>query len=118
MQKPNTYIGSAVHRVEDERFLRGRGCFTDDLKRPHLWHAAVLRSPVAHGRITAIDGSRALAMRGVHAVITARDVGAAIPLIPFRRPTPEIMPFAQPVIASTVVRYVGEPLALVLADTP
>src|SRR5438067_1392677 len=117
MQRPNTYIGSPVHRVEDERFLRGAGCFTDDLKLPHLWHAAVLRSPVAHGRIVSIDASGALDMPGVRALITAGDVGGIIPVIPFRRPTPEIMPFGQPVIASDKVRYAGEPMGLVLADS-
>ena len=51
----NTYIGSHVERVEDVRFLRGRGQFIADLDRAGQWHAAILRSPVAHGRIVAID---------------------------------------------------------------
>jgi carbon-monoxide dehydrogenase large subunit len=116
--KTNSYIGSPILRVEDERFLRGLGRFTDDLTRRGQWHAAVVRSAVAHGRIRAIDVSRAMNMRGVHAVITADDIGTPIPVIPFRRPNPAIAPYAQPVIAREVVRYAGEPIALVLADIP
>jgi aerobic carbon-monoxide dehydrogenase large subunit len=117
MRRVNTFIGSPVERVEDLRFLRGRGQYVDDLTRAGTWHAAVVRSQVAHGRIVAIDTGAALAMPGVEAVITARDIGA-VPTIPFRRPNPTIAPYAQPVIASDTVRYVGEPLAVVLADAP
>src|SRR5690606_18479465 len=81
------------------------------------WHAAVLRSTHAHGVIRAIDVSGALAIPGVHAVITAADIEGDIPTIPFRRPNPTIAPYAQPVIARDRVRYVGEPVAMVLADT-
>ncbi len=118
MGQTNSYIGSPVNRIEDERFLRGCGTFTDDLNRPGQWHAAVIRSPVAHGRIIGLDASHAVMMTGVCAVISARDIGDPIPLIPFRRPNPAIEPFAQPVIARDVVRYAGEPLGLVLAETP
>jgi carbon-monoxide dehydrogenase large subunit len=113
----NTYIGSHVERVEDLRFLRGRGQFIADLDRAGQWYAAILRSPVAHGRIIAIDTASARAAPGVHAVVTARDIGRPLPTIPFRRPIPEIMPYAQPVIADDLVRYVGEPVAMVLADS-
>jgi carbon-monoxide dehydrogenase large subunit len=78
----------------------------------------VVRSAVAHGTIRGIDVTAALTMPGVRAVITAADLGATIPTIPFRRPNPTIAPFAQPVIARSVVRYVGEPVAMVLADRP
>jgi carbon-monoxide dehydrogenase large subunit len=116
MRRVNTLIGSPVERVEDLRFVQGRGQFVADLTRPGQWHAAMVRSPVAHGRIRALDASAALAMPGVRAVVTARDIGSPIPLIPFRRPNPTIAPYAQPVIAAQVVRYVGEPVAMVLAD--
>src|SRR5882672_558703 len=116
MRRVNTLIGSPIERVEDLRFVQGRGQFVDDLNRPGQWHAAIVRSPLAHGRIRSIDASAALAMPGVRAVVTARDLGPQIPLIPFRRPNPTIAPYAQPVIAAEVVRYVGEPLAMVLAD--
>jgi aerobic carbon-monoxide dehydrogenase large subunit len=112
----NTFIGSPVERTEDLRFLRGRGQYLDDLTAPGQWHAAVVRSPVAHGRIRAIDAASALAMPGVHAVLTAADIDKPLPTIPFRRPNPTIAPYAQPVIAEEVVRYVGEPLAVVIAE--
>jgi carbon-monoxide dehydrogenase large subunit len=114
---PNTYVGSPIERTEDLRFLRGRGQYLDDVDREGQWHAAVLRSPLAHGNIVKLDTTAALAMDGVHAVIAASDIPGPIPTIPFRRPNPTIAPYAQPVIASGKVRYVGEPLALVLADS-
>jgi carbon-monoxide dehydrogenase large subunit len=116
MRRVNTFIGSPVERVEDLRFLRGRGQYLDDLTRAGEWHAAIVRSPVAHGRIRSIDTAAALAMAGVNAVLTAADIGRPIPTIPFRRANPTIAPYAQPVIAEGSVRYVGEPLAVVLAD--
>jgi len=118
MRRVNTLIGSPVERVEDLRFVQGRGQFVDDLTRPGQWHAVIVRSPLAHGRIRSIDASTALAMPGVRAVLTARDIGTPVPLIPFRRPNPTIAPYAQPVVAAEVVRYVGEPVAMVLADNP
>src|SRR6516225_11148750 len=69
----NRYIGSPVERIEDPRFLRGRGQFVGDLKRESMLHAGILRSPVAHGLLAAVDASAALAIAGVHAVITAKD---------------------------------------------
>jgi aerobic carbon-monoxide dehydrogenase large subunit len=118
MQRPNTYVGAQIERIEDLRFLRGRGCYLDDLSRPGQWHASFVRSPFAHGTMRRIDTRPALSMRGVRAVVTADDIGPAIPTIPFRRPNPTIAPYAQPVIATKVVRYVGEPVAMVLADGP
>ena len=118
MRQANTFVGRPIERVEDYRFLRGRGQYVDDLSRDDEWHAAVVRSPVAHGRIRAIDTSDALATGGVQAIVTGTDIGQPIPCIPFRRPNPTIAPYAQPVIAHEVVRYVGEPIAMVLADSP
>ena len=96
----NRYIGSPVERIEDERFLRGRGQFVGDLTRESMLHAAVLRSPIAHGRLTAVDATAALAIRGVRAVITAKDIGP-VPRIPLRLlPLPGTERFLQPVIAA------------------
>jgi carbon-monoxide dehydrogenase large subunit len=117
MKRINTFIGSPVERVEDLRYLRGRGQYVDDLVRAGQWHAAIVRSPVAHGRLRAIDIAAARSMPGVHAVTTAQDLDRPIPKIPFRRPSSEIVPYAQPVLADDVVRYVGEPVAMVLADS-
>src|SRR5438477_861645 len=112
----NRYIGSPVERIEDLRFLRGRGQFVGDLKREGMLHAAILRSPVAHGLIAAVDAGVALAIAGVRAVITAKDIGA-VPRIPLRLlPLPGTERSLQPVIAADRVRYVGEPMAVVLAD--
>jgi carbon-monoxide dehydrogenase large subunit len=114
----NAFVGSPVERLEDPRFLRGRGQYVDDLAREHLLHAVILRSAVAHGRIRSIDTSAALRRPGVHAVITAADIGAVIPTIPLRQESsPAFQPFEQPVIAHDKVRYVGEPVAVVLADS-
>ena len=112
-----TLIGQGVHRAEDFRFLNGTGRFIDDLKRDGMLHAVVLRSPVAHGRIRNIETRAALAMPGVHAVMTAADIGH-VPAIPLRLANlPEFKDYLQPVIASDRVRYVGEPVAVVVADT-
>jgi aerobic carbon-monoxide dehydrogenase large subunit len=119
MRTVNSLIGSPIERVEDLRFLRGRGQYVDDVGRERLLHAAILRSSVAHGRIRTIDVSAALSLPGVHGAITAKDIGNRVPRVPMRlQPLPDFEPFAQPVIAETKVRYVGEALALVLADTP
>ena len=113
----NSYVGSAIERVEDYRFLRGEGQYVGDLHREGMWHAAILRSPRGHGVIRRIDATAALALAGVRAVITAADMEGEIPTIPFRRPNPTIGPFAQPIIARDKVRYFGEPVAVVLADS-
>jgi carbon-monoxide dehydrogenase large subunit len=114
----NLFVGSPVERLEDLRFLRGRGQYVDDVATEGVLHAAVLRSSVAHGRIRAIDAKAALALAGVHAVITAADMGEKVPIIPMRlQPLPGFQPFEQPVIADQKVRYVGEPVAVVVADS-
>jgi aerobic carbon-monoxide dehydrogenase large subunit len=119
MRTVNSLIGSPIERLEDLRFLRGRGQYIDDVARPGMLHAAILRSSVAHGRIRSIDVARARRLPGVHFVITAADMGERMPRVPMRlQPLPDFEPFGQPVIAHGKVRYVGEALAVVLADTP
>src|SRR5262245_31703848 len=111
----NTVVGSPIQRLEDPRFLRGRGTFVDDIHCDGLLHAVVLRSPVAHGRIRAVDTTAARQRPGVHAVITAAEIGA-VPTIPLRQESlPVFKRYEQPVIAVDKVRYVGEPIAVVLA---
>jgi carbon-monoxide dehydrogenase large subunit len=114
----NTYVGSPVARVEDIRFVRGEGTYIGDFAREGQLHAAFVRSPVAHGRIRKVHLAAALNGKGVRKIITGADIPKPIPSIPFRRPNPTIAPYAQPVIAVDKVRYVGEPAAMVLADTP
>src|SRR4029077_10484746 len=112
------FVGSPVERIEDFRFLRGRGQFVDDIARDDLLHAVILRSSVAHGRIRGIETGAARTRPGVYAVITAADIGAAIPRIPLRQESaPEFERCEQPVIAHGKVRYVGEPIAVVLAES-
>ena len=104
-KRRNAFVGSPVERIEDLRFLRGRGQFVDDLARDHLLHAVILRSAVAHGRIRSIDVSAALSQPGVRAVVTAADIGASVPTIPLRQESsPAFAPFEQPVIARDKVR--------------
>ncbi len=113
----NAFIGSPVQRREDVRFLTGRGQYVDDLHAESMLHAVILRSSVAHGRIRAIAATAARALPGVHAVITAADIGE-VPKIPLRHePLPAFKAYEQPVIAVDKVRYVGEPIAVVVADT-
>ena len=111
-------IGEAHPRLGGDRFVSGAGRFVDDVHVPGMLHAAVLRSPHAHARLVSIDTKRARDLPGVHAVLTAGDV-PAIAVIPNRVPAPTGTDrYLQPAIARDVVRYVGEPVALVVADDP
>src|SRR5260370_21332708 len=92
----NTLVGQSVERVEDLRFLRGKGQYLDDIQKNGQWCGAVLRSAVAHGRIRGIDVQAALSLPGVHAIITAADVPSPRPTLPFRLPNPTSAPAAQP----------------------
>lgn len=115
---PGPLIGQPVDRAEDRRFLAGAGQFIGDLQRQDMLHAAIFRSGVAHGRIRRIDPTAALGMDGVRAVITAAEIGETIPLISLRLANlPEFQKYLQPVIARDKVRYVGEPIAVVVADS-
>ena len=114
--KPNTYVGQPLERVEDARLLRGRGSFVADIVPEGLLHAAIVRSPVAHGRIRSIDLRAANRCPGVEAIFTAADIGDVIPTIPIRlAPIKGLERFVQPIIAKDKVRFVGEPLAVVVA---
>src|SRR5499427_554971 len=116
--KPRPYIGQSVPRLEDPPLVRGRGRFAGDISLPHQLHMRIARSPVAHGRIVAIDTAAARAAPGVAAVWTAADI-ADIPPIDFREGRIErLEPYRQPVLAVERVRYVGEPVAAVFATDP
>ncbi|MFQ5985304.1 MAG: xanthine dehydrogenase family protein molybdopterin-binding subunit [Alphaproteobacteria bacterium] len=116
--------GQPVRRKEDQRFLTGRGRYTDDINLNHQAYAYVLRSPHAHARLAAIDAAEALAAPGVVAVFTGADVAAdglgtlpcAISLAN-RDGSPMVKP-PRPVLARDRVRYVGDNVALVVADSP
>ena len=111
-------IGESHPRLGGERYVAGAGRFVDDVRLSGMLHAAVLRSPHAHARLVSVDAKRAREMPGVHVVLTAADVPAA-GIIPNRVPAPAgAERYLQPAIARTVVRYVGEPVALLVADDP
>ncbi len=113
-----SYVGQPVPRLEDVRMLRGRGQYVDDIQPSRLLHAAVLRSPVAHARLRSVDVTAAKALPGVRAVYTAADFQPRVPEIPLRmEPRPELARFVQPVLAHGKLRYVGEPIVLVVADS-
>lgn len=118
MKVSNSYIGRPMERVEDLRLVRGAGTYVADVNRPNQLYAVILRSSTAHGIIKSIDTEAALALEGVHAVLTAKDFGNAVPRIPLRlQPLPQLETFHQPVVADGKVRYVGEPVAVVIADS-
>jgi len=109
-------IGSAEPRVGGERLASGAGRFVADVRVPGMLEAAVLRSRHAHARVGRIDARRALALPGVRAVLTAADVPDKA-VIPHRVPAPDgTARYLQPAIARGVVRYAGEPIALVIAE--
>ncbi len=112
------YIGQSVRRREDPRLLRGSGLFVADVRLPGLTHAAFLRSPHAHARIVRVDVSGALGQPGVLAAISFADLGpdpVKLPmLVPHRALRPQ-MPYP---LAADRVRYVGEPVAAVVAEDP
>jgi carbon-monoxide dehydrogenase large subunit len=116
-------IGQPMRRHEDLRLITGRGCYTDDVILPRMTHAFVLRSPVAHAHIKRVDATAARRIPGVLFVATGEDVRAdglgdvpcAVPLVnrdgTSRHDTP------RPVLALGKVRHVGQPVALVVAET-
>jgi aerobic carbon-monoxide dehydrogenase large subunit len=119
----NEGIGASVLRKEDARFLTGRGRYTDDLAVPGALHVAFARSPHAHARLGAIDTSAALATPGVVAVFTGADLLAAgvAPIgLDFRPRGADgkwmVVPPRRP-LAAERVRYVGDPVAMVVAET-
>jgi carbon-monoxide dehydrogenase large subunit len=114
-EKPGAFrwIGQSMKRVEDPRLLAGQGRYIDDVALPNMLHAAALRSPHAHARIKSIDVSRAKALPGVVAVMTGADVAKVTgPLPCFANP-----PVEQRCVALDRVRHVGEPVAIVAAES-
>ena len=115
-------IGQPVHRKEDPRLVRGRGRYADDIALPGQAFARVVRSPYAHGHLRAIDTDAALQLPGVLAVYTAADFaragyGAIVCKLPLKNAdgSPLFAP-PRPIFATERVRFVGEPLAMVVAE--
>ncbi|MGV9847884.1 xanthine dehydrogenase family protein molybdopterin-binding subunit [Streptomyces sp. NPDC003442] len=111
-------VGRSVARREDPRLLSGRGRFVDDIELPGMLHAQFVRSTVAHGTITEIDLTRVRQVPGVVAAFTAADLELGDITAQLGRPLSEFVPTAMPVLARDRVRYVGEPVAVVVARDP
>lgn len=113
------YFGARVHRVEDPKLLQGGGRYVDDIKLTGALQAAFLRSPSAHARIRRIDTTAAKAMPGVIAVYTVDDFGSvAQKPTPCTAPAPAIKQMRTPwPLARDAVHYVGETMAMVVAET-
>ncbi len=105
-------VGSRVKRREDPRLIQGRATYVDDVKIAGLQHIAFKRSDIAHGRIRAIDTSAAEAMDGVEAVFTGKQLAAMLKPMPIGTPFPSPEHHA---VAVDMVRYSGEPVAVVVA---
>src|SRR5215471_16091604 len=123
-------IGQPVRRKEDVRLLTGRGSFADDVRLPEMAHVVIIRSPHAHARIVSIDKAAALRSSGVLAVLTGRDYAAdrlaPIPHAAGLMGPPDVavrMRGSQPITTRDYpmppdrVRFVGEPVAMVVAET-
>jgi aerobic carbon-monoxide dehydrogenase large subunit len=117
MRSTPTIVGQPVKRIEDERLLTGRGRFVDDLRVSGTLYVAVLRSPEAHARIRSIDVTAAAALGGVTAVVTASDSPELRRSMPLFVPHDELRPAMFSPLADGIVRYVGEPVAVVLATS-
>ncbi|HEY8069865.1 MAG TPA: xanthine dehydrogenase family protein molybdopterin-binding subunit [Burkholderiales bacterium] len=123
MQEQQYGIGQPLSRFEDPRLLRGEGRFINDLAVPGMAHIAYVRSPHARARIAAVDATAALAAPGVIGVFTIDDlerdgVGTTAPALKRSRPDGTPMFWrAHPGLAKGLVRHVGDPVAIVVAET-
>ena len=115
-----TYVGQSLKRFEDHRLLAGGSSYVDDMKLPGMVHALVLRSPHAHARIRSIDTSAASQSPGVVAVFTADDLASVVENMPTSAGAGAdfLTPPAHPVLAKDKVCYVGQAVAIVVAETP
>ncbi|MFZ0176519.1 MAG: xanthine dehydrogenase family protein molybdopterin-binding subunit, partial [Pseudolabrys sp.] len=114
-------VGQPVRRSEDPKLVRGEGCYTDDLSRAGQAYAVMVRGRDAHGTIRSIDTAAAKAMPGVLAVCTAADLSAYGPLkcnLPLKNRDGSPMRYTpRPALAGDKVRFVGDPVACVIAET-
>lgn len=112
-------FGASVKRRDDPQLITGKATYTDDVKLPGLAYAAIVRSPHAHARITSVDTRKARSQPGVAAVYTGKDVADKLSPLPcaWLIPNSDLKVPPRPVIASDRVRYVGEAVAVVVADS-
>ena len=111
------YAGTRMPRVEDTRLLTGHGTFVDDIIRPGMLHACFVRSPFARATITGIDTSAALAMPGVVAVFTAQDLNPDVREAWHAVAGKDVPDTPRPPLAEGEVKFVGDPVALVIAES-
>src|SRR5438067_11738968 len=112
-------FGQTIKRREDPRLITGKGNFVDDVKLPGTTWAAFVRSPHAHAKIKSIDSGAARKMKGVVAVYTGKDlVAGGVKPIPVGWLLPEIKVPAHHPLPVDKARYMGEPVAVVIAETP
>src|SRR6185503_20002519 len=115
-------VGASVRRKEDYRFLTGAGQYTDDVNPPNHTHAYFLRSPHAHAKIRKIDTAKAKTLPGVVAIFTGDDLEGVNGLpCGWLITGPDGKPMSEPphpVLAKGKVRYVGDHVALIIAETP
>jgi aerobic carbon-monoxide dehydrogenase large subunit len=118
-----TGIGARVRRTEDQRFITGRGQYTDDIHRPYETYCCFVRSPHAHATIKSIDKKKAEKMPGVLAILTGDDVGADklgdlfCGWMVFSKDGSPMNAGSHPALAKGKVRYVGDHVAVVIAET-
>jgi len=122
MSAPSTgdgrrYSGGRVHRVEDARLLTGHGTYVDDVSLPGMLHACFVRSPFASAEIRGIDASEALALPGVRFVFTAADLNGDVHEQWHTSVGPRMPETPRPPLAEGRVRFVGDPVALVVAES-
>ena len=112
-------FGSGIRRREDPRLITGQATYTDDIKLQHMAYAAIKRSPHAHARIRSVDTSAALSAPGVVAVYTGADTDGVLNPIPcaWVVPDSDVKTVPHPAIAKDVVRYVGDAVAVVVAES-
>jgi carbon-monoxide dehydrogenase large subunit len=111
------YAGARVPRVEDNRLLTGRGTFVDDVIRPGMLHAGFVRSPFARAKLGGIDASAALALPGVRAVFTAADINPDVKEAWHAVAGKDIADTPRPPLAEGEAKFVGDPVALVIAES-
>jgi carbon-monoxide dehydrogenase large subunit len=109
------FVGSEVKRLEDPRLIRGQAQYVDDLALPGLAHASVVRSPHAHARIVRLDAAEAEKLAGAYLVLTARDLQGAVADKPLILAPPNTNNPSRLVLATDRVRFVGDPVAFVVA---
>ncbi|GAB3179070.1 xanthine dehydrogenase family protein molybdopterin-binding subunit [Telluribacter humicola] len=119
------YIGQSVKRLEDKRFITGKGRYTDDIKLPGMTYASFVRSPYAHARVNSIDTSAAKDMPGVVAIFTGDDIASAgivgVPTgwqVNFKNgDTMKEPPHPLLVPTGSTVKHIGDPVAVIIADS-